>query len=233
MIEVRTQAEMDRALAKAKRGDLIVCVGDGYFQVSSGSATVYASDSATVYASGSATVYAYGSATVYASGSATVYASNYVAVHKHHPTVTVSGGVIIEPPTITTIEQWCDYHGVTITDGQVILYKAVDDQYRANHNGFEYKPGTAPEAPDWDPIPECGGGLHFSPSPHHALGFNYAATRFVACPVLVSELVVHPNGQYLTKVKGPRVAAPCWEVDIHGRRVAGADLDDHTEGSVR
>jgi hypothetical protein len=45
------------------------------------------------------------------------------------------------------------------------------------------------------------------------------ASRFVACPVRVDEIVVHPNAAYPTKVKAPRVCAPCYEVDINGKRL--------------
>ena len=69
VIEVRTQAALDKALAAVKPGDIIACVGNVSFSVS-GSATVEAWDSATVRASGSATVRAWGSATVEAWDSA-------------------------------------------------------------------------------------------------------------------------------------------------------------------
>ena len=40
-------------------------------------------------------------------------------------------------------------------------------------------------------VAECGGGLHFAGSPVAALEFNETATRYVACPVRLDEIVVH------------------------------------------
>lgn len=45
------------------------------------------------------------------------------------------------------------------------------------------------------------------------------AKRFVACPVLVSEIVVHKDATYPGKIKAPRCCAPIWEVNIDGERI--------------
>ena len=209
MIEVRNQTELDDAIANLP-DETIWCVGGGRFTVS-GSSTVWAYDSATVRASDSATVRAY--------GSATVRASKFVAVHQHSNNATIAGGVVIRVPEITTAEQWCEYRGVPVRDdGTVVLFKAVDGKWKSGR-GFAYAPGSTPEAPDWDPVPECGGGLHFVARPHEGLSFFPDATRFVACPVRLDEIVVHPNPAHPSKVKAPRVVAPCWEVDIDGVEV--------------
>lgn len=87
---------------------------------------------------------------------------------------------------------------------------------------MNHAPGSKPEAPDWDDgKAECGGGLHFSPHPVMALEFNSKATRFVACSVRVSEIVVHQDAQYPNKVKARRVARPVFEVDRDGEPVSG------------
>jgi hypothetical protein len=187
----------------------------------SGSATVRAYDSATVRASSSATVRAYDSATVRAYGSATVRASKYVATHDHGPRTTVRGGVIIPVPRLVTAAEWCEFYGVSVTDGVATLFKAVRDNWHSR-NGADYSPGATPEAADWDGgKAECGGGLHFSPRPWEAQRFDDRATRYVACPVAVDSIVVHPDGAYPGKVKAPRVVAPgCIEVDIDGTPVA-------------
>ena len=52
------------------------------------------------------------------------------------------------------------------------------------------------------------------------LEFDRDAKRFVACPVRLDEMVVHPRGQMPQKVKAKRVCAPCWEVDEDGEWVA-------------
>jgi len=193
------------------------------------SAQVTASDSAQVRASGSAQVTAYDSAQVTASdsaqvrasGSAQVTAGHFVAVTVHGVRTKVTGGVVITLPTITTAAEWCDFYGVEVTDGIATLYKAVDANFRSPH-GFDYTPGTTPIAPDWDGgRNECGGGLHFSPRPAAALRFfdDGFKTKFIACPVRLSDIVVHRDAMYPDKIKSPGCAGPVWECDIDGERV--------------
>jgi len=146
--------------------------------------------------------------------------------------VSIPGAVILEVPKIKTAADWCDFYEVEVRKGGnlardlagqdvAILFKALDKDFQSYHR-FTYTPGTAPAAPDWDGGQrECGGGLHFSPHPRMAEEFEPNAERYVACPVLVSEIVVHPDGMYPQKVKAPRVCAPCWEVDGNGERVGG------------
>lgn len=109
---------------------------------------------------------------------------------------------------------WCEYYGVPIEGDSVVLFKALDNEYKTNYTGFPYVPGTTPIAPDWDGgEDECGKGLHFSPSPRHARDFFPSAKRFCACRVLLAEMVTHPNGKYPQKVKAPR-ALEVWEVTL-------------------
>ena len=184
-----------------------------------GSASVRAYDSASVEASGSASVRAYDSASVRAYGSASVRAydsasvraSRYVSVHKHGTNPRVAGGVIIEVPVVDSVEVFLDYYGVEVTRGVAVLFKAVSDQYISSRN-FAYLPGTKPKCDDWSPAARCGNGLHFVPRPWMGLEYQPEATRFVACPVEVSELVLIDEG----KVKAPRVFGAVYEVDRHG-----------------
>ena len=189
-----------------------------------GSAQVRAYGSAQVRASGSAQVRAYGSAQVTAYGSAQVTALKFNAVTIHGKQVKAKGGVQIKIREIATAKEWCDFYGIEIKKGVVVLFKAIDDDYstsNARPKGIFYKPGEKPVAPDWDGgKEECGGGLHFSPSPHHALEFNQEAKRFVACPLKVSEIKVHKNASMPQKVKAPGLCAPCFEVTINGEKVA-------------
>ena len=198
-IEVRTQAKLDRALADHP-DELIVLVGDGTF-------TFRGSSSPRVVARGSSSP----------RGSVGRWA--HMTVLSHGPTVDIPGAHILAVPEIVTPADWCDYHGATVRDdGTVVLFKAVDNEYRSGR-GMVYAPGSTPEAPDWDPGPECGGGLHFCASPAAALLFQPDAARFVACPVALDEIVVHPNAAFPQKVKAPRVVAPCWEVTIDGEPI--------------
>jgi len=53
--------------------------------------------------------------------------------------------------------------------------------------------------------------------------FNIGATRFLACPVRLDEIVVHSPADHPDKVKAPRVAGPIVEVDERGKPVALAE----------
>ena len=195
------------------------------------SATVRAWDSATVRASGSATVSAWDSATVRASGAvqvqarglARIIATAFVAVTILGAKVSVEGGVHIRPPDTTSGQAWCEHHGVGVVDGVATLYKAVEADWRGSnkHTGITYRPGDTPAAPDWDEgRAECGGGLHFGPTPWQATGWLPDWAHLVACPVLVTEISAHGfDAQFPEKVKAPRVCAPCYEVDIDGKRL--------------
>jgi len=155
-------------------------------------------------------------------GSVGKYAA-VIASKSKRATLNIPGAVILTPPAITTAADWCDYYGVTVKRGIAILCKAVDDDYATEHSrraGIFYTPGSKPEAPDWDGgLAECGGGLHFSPHPLLAMDFVRDATRFVACPVKLAEIVVHPSGHYPDKVKAPRVCGKVYEVDRDGQRL--------------
>ena len=182
------------------------------------SSQVRAFDSSQVRAYGSSHVTAFNSSQVTACGSSQVRAGKYCAVTVRGKTAKVIGGVIIRVPTISTAKQWCDFYGVKVRNGVAILYKFVREDFTSKYK-TSYAPGTTPKAPDWDPQPECGSGLHFSPRPEMALEFDSEGKRFVACPVLVSEIVVHPNGSSPQKVKAPRVFSPCYEVDRDGNPI--------------
>ncbi len=203
----------------------------------SSSAVLRESSSAVLWGSSSAELRGSSSAELWESSSARALsarckakASKYAVVLQHNRAAKISGGRVLEMPRPETGAEWCEFYGVEIRKGGgfsrklvgqdvAILFKAVAEGYKAAR-GFSYEPGSIPEASDWDGGDrECGGGLHFSPHPKMAKEFNRGPAHFVACPVLVSEIVVHPDGTYPQKVKAPRVAAPCWEVDEDGQKV--------------
>ena len=120
-------------------------------------------------------------------------------------------------PYPQTAQEWCEHHGVEVTDGVATLFKAVDSDFNSYH-GLSYAPGSQPQAADWDGgEQECGGGIHLSPRPGLAMARTYGAQRFLACPVRVADIVVHPAGDYQDVVKVPAVCAPVYEVDARGR----------------
>jgi hypothetical protein len=205
-VEVTTQAQLDEALA-AERTPILV--GNGRFIIG-GSSHVEAWESSHVVAWESSHVEAW--------GSSHVVAGPLVAVRSWDPTVKVIGGITLPLPKLTSPEEWCAYYGVPIEDGVVVLYKAVTDDYKSGY-GLCYAPGTTPEAVDWDDgAQECGGGLHFCPHPLQAKIYRTAATRYVACPVALSDMrAPRPDDRYINKIKARCVCAPIVEVDRNGR----------------
>ena len=208
---VTTQAELDKALAEKV----------DYIDIKSPAGVwldVTACGSSTVRACGSSTVRAYDSSTVTACDSSTVTAKSRVAVHLHSGRATIAGGVLIDhtqEPT-TNPADWCTWHNIDVTDGVATVYKAINDRW-TTPRGVDYSPGQLPDCDDWTDNNECGGGLHFSPTPVHALAYHGDATRFVAVGVAVDEL--RPILGSTPKCKAPRVVRACVEVDIDGREV--------------
>jgi len=135
--------------------------------------------------------------------------------------VSVASGSVQRMEHPATASGWCDMFAATVVDGVATLYKAVDDEYRSGR-GFAYRPGTVPVAPDWDEgKAECGGGLHFCATPRLAKAFCTTATRYVACPVKLTDMAVVKTPQYPSKVKAKGCCSPTWEVDIDGNPLTG------------
>jgi hypothetical protein len=163
-------------------------------------------------------------AQLHARDNCTIRATKWVAITRLGDKSTIDGGTLIQLPEIKTPSEWCEYYGVEVKTHKrkkyAILFKGVRDDYHSAR-GFLYMPGTIPEAPDWDGgARECGGGLHFSPRPAMTLEFDFKAARFLACPVSLSDMAVHPNGGYPQKCKAKGLCLPCWEVDQQGNAVA-------------
>ena len=151
-------------------------------------------------------------------------ANAIVAVHYSTPRVPDISGphVILVPiPAIATAGEWCAYHGVAVADGVAMVYKAVRDDFKSAH-GCLYAPGApSVECQDWDGgDAECGGGLHFSPTPGHAKEFDNEATRYVACPVALADMrPPKPGDDCPQKIKARRVCGLIYEVDRDGQRM--------------
>ena len=189
-----------------------------------GSATVSnVRDSATVSnVRGSATVRdVWGSATVsLGDNAAATNVGKFVAVHLHSAQATTDGGVIIDVSglDLTDPHTWCEYHGVTVTDGNATVYKAVDNNFHPQRGTqWTYRPGATVTCDDWKTDPVCGHGLHVSPRPVQARGHFPDATRFVECTAPLTDLV--PLGG--DKCKAPAVVC-VREVDVDGQPIGGA-----------
>lgn len=221
----------------SSQNEFDACVAAGNFPVAVGcriivtqSIQLEAGDGATVVARGSSQphVVARGHcqlslfSSLFGFGRVIAECSDAVSVLVHGARAEVRGGRVTRVD-ISTQELWCEYYGVDVADGVATLFKAVDSDYstsRARPRNIFYRPGETPSAPDWDGgAAECGGGLHFSPTPAMALEFNSGAKRFVACPVRLADIAVHPDGEYPQKVKARGCCAPVWEVDRRGARI--------------
>ena len=44
-------------------------------------------------------------------------------------------------------------------------------------------------------------------------------TQFVACPVKLEDIFIHPQPEYPNKVKAKGVSMPIWEVDRYGKKL--------------
>ena len=99
----------------------------------------------------------------------------------------------------------------------VDLYKGVVDDhlsmtYAPDGSRTSYEVGTTPACTDWDPSPECGGGLHLCANVGDVSDYvNYH--EIVRCPVRVDEIVVIGWPDEANKCKVPRVARPIYEYD--------------------
>jgi hypothetical protein len=178
---------------------------------------VTARENSQVTARGNSQVTAWGYAFVRAFSARRITASPLCIIARHAGNIVVEGGQVLECPAPATPPAWCDFYGVTVVAGVATLYKAVNADGRSPH-GCDYSPGLTPVAPDWDGGErECGGGLHFSPHPIMALEFHTSAKRFMACPVALDDIVVHPNGSYPEKVKARGCVGPTVECDRDGK----------------
>ena len=81
---------------------------------------------------------------------------------------------------------WTAHHGVVAQDGAATVYKAVSRGLVAGqcHTPTIYAIGSTVEATDWDPDPEYGPGLHFSPTPFHASLYYQGIGEPPSCRVL-------------------------------------------------
>lgn len=145
-----------------------------------------------------------------------IIASVSVVVMAHTNDKVVEGGQVVWAVIPKTPKEWCDLHGVEVTDGVATIYKALRDDFTSPY-GMSYAPGATPIAGDWDGgKAECGGGLHFSPTPEQALSFH-DGKKFAACYVRLSDMrSPHDGDQYPEKIKAKGCCAPCVECDIHG-----------------
>ncbi|MBW3068945.1 hypothetical protein GZ998_05385 [Actinomyces sp. 594] len=199
-----------------------------------GNATVWAFDNTIVHAYGQSTVEAYDAAVVHVHDAAVVRAhGEYVTVISHSSGH--AGGRVIDLSglDLSDARQWATYHGVHLNDsGMLTLYKAVPaDRTTGREYGHEVAWPTEGrvECEDWDPIPNCGGGLHLSPIPRQAARYMdddkiRAGAHFFECRVPVDSVIPLSLDAPPTtpKAKAPWVQV-VREVTIDGANVDGSE----------
>ena len=237
-IHVTTQAELDAALTNPAHtystheividtpAGVWITIGSDHGKDirASGSATVRAWGSATVEASGSATVLAWGSATVRAWDSATVLASGlYVVTRRLSTSATVTGGTILDLTTLdlTSIDNWAAYHGATVEDGIVTLYKCLPQDLTSGTSWGRHTvwPTSGDiECDDFEATDERGHGLHLSPTPEHAWAYlsDESRPRLLEVTAPLDDIVPITGGTAKCKVRSCTVVR---EVDVMGRPV--------------
>jgi hypothetical protein len=148
-----------------------------------------------------------------------VKCSSSVVIINHGDTK-IEGGHQVKATKPKTVRQWCSFWGVKVTKTVAIVFKGVNDDWKSPR-GADYTPGTSPIAEDWDGgKQECGKGLHFSPCPSMTLEFHSTAKKFVACPIKLKDIAVHPEGSYPQKIKAKGVTGgKCYEVDREGNAI--------------
>jgi hypothetical protein len=186
--------------------------------------SVEARENSSVEAWGNSSVEARGHVFIRLWSALKVKASALVIIAQHGKAKNIDGGRVLDMPAPKNAKEWCDFYGVEVKDGVAILYKAVRDDFKTSMYDFPYIPGTVPVAPDWDGgKEECGGGLHFSPTPRHALAFHTGAKTFVGCPVALKDIAKpHKGAQYPEKCKAKGCCGPVFAVDRNGKPVEPA-----------
>jgi len=190
--------------------------------VARGSSSVVARESSSVEARDSSSVEARGSVGVHGYDHATIRAAPTVAVWLHQISVTVDAGLLIDMTAIDLNDPatWAEYHGCSVVDGRIMLYKAVDAELVAGHDWRPtvYRVGTDVEATDWRDDYECGGGLHLSPMPIMAKDYFSDAKRYLRCSAVLADIrPITDGGAPKAKARAVRVEA---EVDLHRREIA-------------
>ncbi|PZG49833.1 hypothetical protein C1I98_10985 [Spongiactinospora gelatinilytica] len=192
----------------------VIACGHATVEARRGQVTAY--DQVTVIAYNSR-VTAYGDTVVRAYGSSEVTAGTNVTAYRCDREATVRGGKVIEIPLVRhdDIRQWCEHYGVKVADDDtIVLYKGVRASFYSGW-GMHYPLGGIVTAPDWSTYPDCGGGLHLSPSPAHVREYVelwQPGMRILACRVELADGIVHLGD----KVKVRRCMV-LHEVDTLGR----------------
>jgi len=176
---------------------IIIAERKGLRVVAWGNSSVEAWGNSSVVAWGNSSVVARGNSSVEAWGNSSVEAWGNVQIAKYSEiaNLTISGNArIVTLPQ--TVQEYCDFYGITVKDGAAILYKGVrPDMVSFYDNSFKYSIGaTATNKCDWDVNDQCSYGLHVSHL-HWALNFMRDKREFaiLECAVPLNKIVIPTN----------------------------------------
>lgn len=112
----------------------------------------------------------------------------------------VPAGAVMAPRGPRTLGEWMAQRAVRTTDDglRAIVYKAVNENLHSGWD-FHYPIGEKVAAPDWNPIADCGQGLHFCATPMEAERYYGLAERYLECEVPVDSVVFLEDD----KIKAP------------------------------
>ncbi len=197
---VTTQEELDAALA-AGIIDLLIDRPDGATLLDienkkvrlwgnssailrgNASAILWDNSSAILRGNARATLWDNSSAILWGNSSATL--EKFTVAWKKSVDATITGtGHVIDMTAIdlSNPDEWVEYTGALVDeDGQIHLYKAVDDNLESSysHGKFAYEIGSTVQPETWSKNNRCGNGIHLCPSPQHARDHFPDATRFL------------------------------------------------------
>ena len=130
----------------------------------------------------------------------------------HSPDAMVSGANVIGMTGTESHdpEMWAAHTTADVLDGEVVLWKALGADLTSGEEfgrPVKWEVGQEVSCDDWNPTPECGGGLHLSPHPYEAIMYREEATRMLKCSATMSDIVpiIYNNDSDRCKVKSVRV----------------------------
>ena len=138
---------------------------------------------ATLWDNSSATLW--GNSSAILRGNASADLKKFTVAWKKSVDATITGtGHVIDMSAVdlSNPDEWVEYVGANVDeDGQIHLYKAVDDNLESAYSKdkFAYTVGSTIEPERWDDHNVCGNGIHLCPSPQHARDHFPDATRFL------------------------------------------------------
>ena len=230
MKEAKTQAEFE-ALSKTgkwfcvtsgvwvARDSSYVVARDSSYVVARDSSHVEAWDSSHVEAWDSSHVVARGSSHVVARGSSHVVAWDSSTCAKRSELVDAHGNVIDFTKYPKTVKEWLDKYKIKEKDGNVILYKGTNENYKTQKD-TTWIIGKTTIALDWSDTEniECGYGLHFCHHPVCCEQFM-EVKHYLACEIQIKDIRIYNNRpEYPDKIRAMS-AKVLYECDRWGEKL--------------